>query len=308
MGATASSKTEIGIKVARALGGEIVSVDSRQVFRHMDIGTAKPTAQDQARVKHHFIDVCEPDTPYNAGEYGRAARRCIEQMMLRGVVPVLVGGSGLYLRSILDGFFDESPGFHHLRAMLYKRLHAEGLPALYEKLRIIDPIGSERISPNDSQRVLRALEVGLSSGTTLTVLQHQQQADKIASTPLVFGINMPRRELYDRIDQRVDGMLKSGLEQEVSNLIALGYGRKTDAMGTMGYREFLGVLEGSCSLEIAVDLIKRRSRKYAKLQLTWFRKDRRIRWLDLSVWKINGVAERIVSHYTTQKGDLKLII
>ena len=299
-GATASAKTAVGIEVARALGGEILSVDSRQIFRHMDIGTAKPTPAEQSRVSHHFIDVRQPDEEFSAGAFGRAARVCIEQLVSRETVPILVGGSGLYMRAILDGLFDEPSESGLLRPELQRRLDLEGLPALRCELEQIDPEACERISPNDAQRILRALEIGLIAGESLTELR-QKRVHALGITPLLFGIEMDRNRLYARIDQRVDAMMRKGLRDEVADLLNRGYDRKTRALGTMGYREVLDAIEGRCSLDAAVELVKRRSRQYAKRQLTWFRKDRRIRWLDLSTWKIDGLVARILRQYSHQK-------
>ena len=299
-GATASAKTAVGIEVARAVGGEILSVDSRQIFRHMDIGTAKPTPAEQSRVSHHFIDVRHPDEEFSAGAFGRAARACIEQLISREIVPILVGGSGLYMRAILDGFFEEPSESRLLRSELQRHLDLEGLPALRCELEQIDPEACERISANDAQRILRALEIGLIAGESLTVLR-QKRAHALGITPLLFGIEMDRNRLYARIDQRVDAMMRKGLREEVADLLNRGYDRKTRALGTMGYREVLDAIEGRCSLDAAVELAKRRSRQYAKRQLTWFRKDRRIRWLDLSTWKIDGLVARILSQYSHQK-------
>ena len=245
-GPTASAKTTVAIEVARALGGEILSVDSRQIFCHMDIGTAKPTPTAQSRVPHHFIDVREPDEEFSAGAFGRAARSCIEQLISREIVPILVGGSGLYMRAILDGFFDEPRGSRRLRLELQRRLRSEGLPVLRSELEKIDPQAFERVSPKDAQRTLRALEVGLIAGESLTNLQ-QDRGRPLGITPLLFGIGMDRNRLYARIDQRVDAMMQRGLRDEVADLLSRGYDRETKAMGTMGYREVLDAIEGRCS-------------------------------------------------------------
>ena len=288
--------------MATALGGEVLSVDSRQIFRHMDIGTAKPAPAEQSRVPHHFIDVRQPDEEFSAGAFGRAARACIGQLISREIVPVLVGGSGLYMRAILDGFFDEPRESLLLRSDLQRRLRSEGLPALRSELEKIDPQAYERISPNDAQRILRALEVGLIAGKSLTHLQHGSTGHALEITPMLFGIGMDRNRLYARIDQRVDDMMKRGLREEVADLLNRGYDRETRSMGTLGYREVLDAIEGRYSLDAAVELVKRRSRQYAKRQLTWFRKDRRIRWLDLSTWKIEGLVARIIGQYSFQSG------
>jgi tRNA dimethylallyltransferase len=300
-GPTASAKTAVGIEVARALGGEVLSVDSRQIFRHMDIGTAKPTDSERARVPHHFIDVRQPDEEFSAGAFGHEARARIEQLICRGTVPVLVGGSGLYMRAILDGLFDEPAKSGLLRSVLQRRLRSEGLPALRSELEKIDPEACAKVSPNDTHRILRALEVGLVAGASLTELQQDRPGLAPGVTPMLFGIALERDLLYQRIDRRVDRMMKRGLRDEVADLLNRGYSGETRSMGTMGYREVLDAIEGRCSMDAAVELVKRRSRQYAKRQLTWFRKDRRIRWLDLTTWKIDGLVTRILSQYSHQK-------
>ena len=300
-GPTAAGKTAVGIEVAKALGGEIVSVDSRQIFRHMDIGTAKPTPAERARVIHHFVDVRQPTEEYSAGRFGADARRCINELLSRKVVPVLVGGSGLYMRAILDGLFDEPAAVQRLRPQLLQRLRTEGLAALYAELATVDPVGHARIAPQDTQRILRALEVGLGAGESLTNMQQGEAGASLAVFPLLFGIGMERKRLYARIEDRVEDMIRRGLCDEVADLKKMGYGRHTRAMGTMGYREVLDYVDGVSTLQTAVDLVKRRSKQYAKRQLTWFRKDRRVRWIDLDTWNTRGVVSRILSNYYSQQ-------
>ena len=296
-GPTAGGKTSVGIQVALKLGGEIISIDSRQIYRYMDIGTAKPSKEEQEQVRHHFIDIKNPDERYSAGRYGREVRQLIDQLCNEGIVPVLVGGSGLYFQAVVDGFFEGEAECAQIRIHLKMRLESEGLETLYEELGCLDPMAQTRLSPRDTQRILRALEIAHTGGPALADRRRQRSGQPFAGQPLAFCLNMPRQRLYQRIDQRVDEMMLQGLTEEVENLVSKGYGRASYAMDSFGYQEILDYLEGVCSLEQATDAIKRSSRQYAKRQLTWFRRDRRLRWLDQEVWGFQGVYERIVEQY-----------
>lgn len=296
-GPTAIGKTALGIRLATQLQGEILSVDSRQVYRYMDIGTAKPSPHELSQVKHHFIDIKNPDERYSAGQFGQEARALIQRLAERETVPVLVGGSGLYLQAILDGFFEEERDYSRLRPWLQKRLEQEGLQKLYEELGRLDPIAQSRLAAHDTQRILRALE--LAHGGDRAEAPSGRALD---CSPLAFCLTMRRERLYQRIEQRVDEMVQRGFREEVERLAAQGYGRESWAMRSLGYEEMLDYLGGKCRWEEALAAIKLRSRQYAKRQLTWFRKDRRLRWLDLEVWGVNGVAARIAEHFNRRAG------
>ncbi len=300
-GPTALGKTCLGIQVALKLGGEIISADSRQIYRYMDIGTAKPEPGDLERVKHYFIDIKNPDEYYSAGRFGREVRACIKQLGERGIPPILVGGSGLYLQAVLDGFFEDETDYSEIRAHFKQRLERQGLAVLYQELGRCDPQAQTRISPRDSQRILRALEIAHARGE----VQHARWAKgaeaALDCSPLGFCLEMNRESLYQRIDHRVDAMLEKGLLGEVESLVAMGYGRGSYAMETFGYQEVLDYLEGKLSLDDAIATIKCRSRHYAKRQLTWFRRDRRLRWMDLDAWGIQGVQERIATQYRSRE-------
>lgn len=300
-GPTAARKTEIGIRVAQKLGNaEIVSVDSRQVYRYMNIGTAKPSRDELGLVRHHFIDVKDPDERYSAGHFGREARALITELWEKVIVPVLVGGSGMYLQAIVDGFFVEGVDYSDARKILRQRLEEEGLKVLFEELGRLDPQAQARLGANDAQRIMRALEVAY-GGTGMTGKWKEQEDTFFDGVPPMFCLTMGREKLYRNIDQRVDRMVSNGLVDEVKELVEKGYGRGCHAMGTLGYLEILDYMDGRISLEEAVGLIQSRSRRYAKRQWTWFRRDRRLRWLDLDVWGARGVKERILEHFSAGK-------
>lgn len=296
-GPTATGKTEIGITVARKVGGEIISVDSRQIYRYMDIGTAKPDKIEQSQIPHHFIDIINPDERYNAGQFGRSVRQCIGAMGKRGVVPVLVGGSGLYLQAVLNGFFVDPADYSEIRQLLYRRLEVEGLDALFEELKAVNPLAWKRLSRRDGQRILRALEIAHGPGDEPTESRKKGSEEPLDCVPIGFCLNMDREALYSKIDKRVEIMMQKGFLEEVKNLVKMGYGRDCYGMETFGYKELLDCLDGKSSPAEASDIIKRKSRQFAKRQLTWFRKDRRLRWLDLSAWGHRGAEERIIAQY-----------
>lgn len=295
-GPTAVGKTGVAIEAAKLLNGEIISADSRQIYRYMDIGTAKPTQDDLEKARHYCIDIKNPDETYSAGNFGEDARKLIHELHCRKILPILVGGSGLYLQAVLDGFFVDKADYSSIRLRMKQRLARGGLEPMYAELGKLDPMAHSLLAPNDTQRILRALEVA-QGGTTLSSHWWNESVRPLTCTTLAFCLALERRELYNRIDQRVDWMVRNDLVGEVKRLVKMGYGRDCPGMATVGYIEILDYLEGKCSLKSSVDLIKRRSRRYAKRQLTWFRKDRRLRWLDLAKWGKGGILARVSAQY-----------
>ncbi len=278
VGPTASGKTTLSLELARLLGGEIVSADSRQVYRHLDIGTAKAPLSERGDIPHYFIDLLEPDQIYSAGLYGEQARAVIQEIFLRGNPPVVVGGSGLYVRSLLDGLFEGPGADPDFRSMMELRVRHGGLIELVEELRRVDPTAAARIDPTKPRRVIRALEVHHATGRTLTDAQDQLKPG-IPFQARRFGLQWDRRTLYGRIDARVDWMIESGLVKEVENLQRMGFHRGLNALNTVGYAETFAMLEGEIDENEMIRLIKRNSRRYAKRQVTWFNADDRITWL-----------------------------
>ncbi len=276
-GPTASGKTPLSILLAQHLGGEIISADSRQMYRLMDIGTAKPTPEERGTVPHYFIDDRLPDEECNAAQFGSAARARIADILARGKTPVVVGGSGLYLRALLDGLFDGPPAIDELRKALWSRMEEVGPDALLAELREVDPAAAARMLPSNTKRIVRALEVYHHTGVPLSKLQSRPTAAP-EFRPVCVGIAWDRPALYDRINRRVDRMLDDGLIDEVQDLVREGYSRTLNALQSVGYREVFDFLDGATTYVRMAELIKQNSRRYAKRQLTWFRHDPRITW------------------------------
>jgi tRNA dimethylallyltransferase len=280
VGPTASGKSSLALLVAKSLDGEIISADSRQVYRYLDIGTAKPTKAQRRQVKHHFVDLLDPDEAFSAGEFGKRGRETIDDIFRRKKVPIVVGGSGLYVKSLIDGFFEGPSADNDVRRQLYERLEDEGAEALLTELRELDAVSAARMLASNTRRIVRALEVYELTGIPLSKLQDQRI--RIDFTPLMFGLQWDRKVLYDRINERVETMLQDGLLDEVRNVLARGYSEATNSLQTVGYQEAISHLQGKIDYETMIELIKRNTRRFAKRQLTWFRGDQRIQWLPVS--------------------------
>jgi tRNA dimethylallyltransferase len=281
VGPTASGKTETALRLAAALGAEIISADSRQIYRFMDIGTAKPTPAERWRVPHHFIDERDPDETFSAGEFGSQARERVGQILGRGNVPLVVGGSGLYLRSLIDGLF-EGPGAHpRLRGLLEERVRAGGISELLEELRSVDAEAARGASAATPRRIIRALEVYHATGVPLTTHQRQSRP-LIAFRPMLVGLAWDRPELHGRIEARCEAMISAGLLKEIESLEAMGYDSSCNALNTVGYVEMSAYRRGQITWQEARERFMRNTRRYAKRQMTWFRADRRILWLPMS--------------------------
>jgi tRNA dimethylallyltransferase len=290
VGPTASGKTPASLLLAERLNGEIISADSRQIYKYLDIGTAKPARADRKRVKHYFIDVLEPDEEYSAGQFAKEARHVVAKILERRKLPILVGGSGLYVKSVIDGLFEGAGKDPEVRARLADQLVREGVEGLFEGLKKVDPVTAAKMTEVKPRRVIRALEVYYITGKPLSEF-HAEQETKPEFTAIQVGLNWKRQELYDRINQRVDRMISDGLVDEVRSLRARGYDRRLNALNTVGYKEMFDYLDGSRSLEDTITLIKRNSRRFAKRQLTWFRADKRIQWVSMSRTKMLSEVE-----------------
>jgi len=283
-GPTASGKTALAIYLAKLLCGEVVSCDSMQVYRGMDIGTAKPTQQEMGDIPHHMLSICDPDEPFSVGKYVQMTDPIIEDILSRGKTVILAGGTGLYMDSLIQGRSFAQEQDESLRAALEKRADAEGTAVLLNELQEFDPETASRLCEKDRKRIIRATEVYLLTGKTLTEHNLQTQSIPHKYHPLWLGLTYSRREeLYARIDLRVDKMLEAGLMEEIQGLLQKGYSPDSTAFQAIGYKEFLAALEGKCSLEQAADAVKQGSRRYAKRQLTWFRRNKDIFWLDRSL-------------------------
>jgi tRNA dimethylallyltransferase len=280
VGPTGVGKTALAVALARDWPIEAVSVDSRQVYRRMDAGTGKPTPAERRALRHHLLDVVEPDEPYDAARFARDAAAAIADIRARGRWPVLVGGTGLYLRALLDGLSPLPPADPTLRQRLRAEAAAAGPESLHRRLAALDPVTAARLHPRDLVRLTRALEIALSTGEPPSALRGRRRGGRAtAYRVLQIGLTMARETLYARLDARVDRMLAGGLLQEVEALLAAGYAPGLPAMQGIGYRHLVPVLDGGVSLAEAVRAVKRDTRHYAKRQWTWFGRDDRVRWV-----------------------------
>ena len=283
VGPTASGKTKLAVHLAKAYDGEVVSCDSMQLYKHMDIGTAKPTPEEMEGVRHHLIDIIEPGEDFSVGKYVQLADACVQDILSRGRTAVIAGGTGLYVDSLISGRTFAPVPQTGKREALEARMREAGGEAMLEALRAVDPEAAQRLHPADEKRIIRALEVYEETGKTITQHNLETQAIPPRYRPVWLGLDYADRAvLYRRIDLRVGLMLQSGLLDEIRALLALGVSPDTTAMQAIGYKEFFGALDGSCTLEEAAELCKQRSRNYAKRQLTWFRRNPEIRWLRLT--------------------------
>ncbi|MFO7761800.1 MAG: tRNA (adenosine(37)-N6)-dimethylallyltransferase MiaA [Thermodesulfobacteriota bacterium] len=281
-GPTGIGKTKISLGLAEKLGGEIVSMDSVQVYRYMDIGTAKPGAREKKEVAHHLIDIVDPDDTYNTGRFIRDASKAIEDITGRGRLPLLVGGTGLYMKGLLEGITPIPRIPEEIREKIKKQLKDLGNEELYRRLQEIDPVTADRISINDSQRLTRALEIFETSGRPwsdfLAENENDMDQEEKKYNPFKICLNCAREILYDRINRRTYRMIEKGLIQEVEGLLAMGYGPDLPALQSIGYQHMINYLEGIWDKDEAIDLMARDTRRYAKRQLTWFSRDPDIHW------------------------------
>lgn len=282
VGPTASGKTALSVGIGLAVGGEVVSCDSMQIYRGMDIGTAKPDASERRGVPHHLIDIVGADADFTAADYVEAAKVAVGDILARGAVPVFCGGTGLYLDAFLRGGFEETVGSPDCREALERRIVSEGIDAVYGELCRVDPESAERIHPNNTRRVIRALEIYYATGVTKSELDRRSRETEGLYDALIIGIRFPERdELYRRIDERVDKMMSDGLLGEVERLDAEGvFDNSRTAAQAIGYKELLPVVRGSGRLSDAVEAIKTATKHYAKRQMTWFNAHENIHWLD----------------------------
>ncbi|MDI6840679.1 MAG: tRNA (adenosine(37)-N6)-dimethylallyltransferase MiaA [bacterium] len=290
VGPTGVGKTEIAIEVAIRLNAEIISCDSRQVYKYMDIGTAKPTKAQQIRVPHHMIDVVTPDVDYNAWDYAKEARSVINEVVKREKVPLVVGGSGLYLRALIDGFFQVPKPPQIIR----ERLRRESPSELYRRLIEVDKVTADKLHPNDTQRIMRAIEVY----ETTKIPMSELKATRVPFNcdPIYVGLTMPMTLLYNRIENRVDLMIENGFINEVKSLLDKGYSPELNSLQTIGYKEVVAYLQDKITLDEAVRLIKQNTCRYAKRQLTWFRALLDIKWIELS--------DKVMSNIKTQIANI----
>jgi len=284
VGPTAVGKTALSLDIAHHFDCEIVSLDSMQVYRHMDIGTAKASFEERSRVAHHLIDIIDPDAPYDASRYVKDALEAIRTIHGRNKIPLLTGGTGLYLRALTEGLFEKGAGFSDLRAELHRRLSREGAGKLHEELSRIDPESARKIHVNDTHRLIRGLEIYYGTNKRWSdhlAEQRRQRRDKRFTAIFSIGLQSPRQTLYARIDHRTRAMMRQGLKEEVSRLLVMGYGRHLKSMQAIGYRHMVEHLLDGRPLEEIEELLARDTRRYAKRQYTWF-KNMELTWFDVA--------------------------
>ena len=295
VGPTALAKSKLALNLAQGFDGEIVSADSRQVYRYMDIGTAKPSLEERSLVRHHVIDVVDPDDDFSLALFHQLANQALKAISRGGKIPFLVGGSGLYIWSLLEGWsLPQVPPHPEFRRNLQARAQAEGSDVLYEELQGLDPVAAERIDPKNMRRVIRALEVYQATGKPFSQL-HQKQPPPFQI--LIIGLTAERDELYRRIDSRVDDMIRRGLVDEVQGLLQRGYSLSLPSMSGLGYKQIGMFLQGELDLRSAIQNIKYETHRFARHQYAWFRlSDQRIHWFDIKQ-KYEELVEELISGF-----------
>lgn len=287
VGPTASGKSDLAVRLAERIDGEVVNADSMQLYRGMEIGTARPSLEMMCRVPHHLFGIVDPDVNFTAADYSSAADVVISDISRRGRVPVIVGGTGLYIRALLHGLAESPAADDDFREEMERFTETHGAQALHDRLASIDPESASRLHVNDRLRIIRALEVYHQTGRSISSYQSSHGFNEKRYHSLAIGLDVPRNILYERIGERVDAMVSAGLVGEVEGLLAKGYSSDLKALGSIGYREICLYLQGAYSLPQALEEIKRNTRRYAKRQITWFRRDPEIIWFDYSESFVN---------------------
>ena len=277
-GPTGIGKTSTAIEVAKANSGEIISADSMQIYRHMDIGTAKPTPEEQMLVKHHMIDIVDPDAQFDAARFANLARQNVTRLHKRGITPFVVGGTGLYIKSLLYGIYQSELVDPQVRSRLIKEAAEHGIQRLFQRLKQCDPLTAQRLHPNDTYRIMRALETYEATGKPISEYQKTHGFSEQPYDVLKIGLKMNRAILYERINKRVDMMIAAGFVDEVRRLLDLGYTAALKSMQAIGYRHLVDYIEGRLDWRECLRTLKRDHRRYAKRQLTWFGADSEIIW------------------------------
>jgi len=304
VGPTASGKTALALDLAGVFNSEIISADSRQVYRHLDIGTAKPSAEERRRVRHHLLDVADPTEEFSLADYQRLAFDAIREIRSREKLPLLVGGSGLYVKAVTEGYeLPAAPPDPDFREIKYGEARRQGSSAVHQELLKADPETARRLHPNDLRRVVRALEVIRATGRPFSEFYRVPEKHPLGLQVLKVGLRLPREELYRRIDDRVDSMIAGGFVEEVKFLIEKGFREALLKIKILGYGDLIEHLDGACSLGDAIERIKRHTRQFAKRQLTWFRADRDIRWVDYGEAAGEKAAGLILEYIKTARGQ-----
>ncbi|OGR27722.1 MAG: tRNA (adenosine(37)-N6)-dimethylallyltransferase MiaA [Desulfobacterales bacterium RIFOXYA12_FULL_46_15] len=295
-GPTGVGKTPLAVRVAQKFNGEIVGADSMQIYRHLNIGTAKPDPEEMDLVRHHLIDCIDPKDEFDAGRYVKLADKAIQDITSRGKIPIITGGTGLYIKALLNGLFRSESICTETLSRLALELKEKGVHALYEKLSECDPKAADRIHPNDSFRVIRAIEVFQTTGNRISDYQKRHSFHDHRYESLKIGLYLEREKLYDRINQRVDMMMNKGLLNEVLSMVENGYSFNLKSMQSIGYKHMAMFIQKKIDLPEAINLLKRDTRRYAKRQFTWFNKDKDIAWYN--PLEINGI-EKLIKDFLT---------
>jgi len=294
VGPTASGKSALALEIAHRIPAEIISADSRQIYRHLDIGTAKPLRKELSEVPHHCIDIREPDERFTAGDFLTIGRKSIDVIRRQSKLPIVCGGTGLYIRGLIDGFFTQPEISGEHRALLKSRLASEGKESLFRELQNIDPVAASSMDASKYRRVIRALEVYYETGIPISQCHADHRRDEFYHAEWI-GLEWDRSTLYERINRRVETMFRSGFLDEVKNLVSQGYDDRYQSMQSVGYKEALQYMRNEISHERMIELMKQNTRRFAKRQLTWFRKEKRIQWRSISSeTDIPRIAEKLV--------------
>jgi tRNA dimethylallyltransferase len=313
VGPTCSGKTNLSLKLAQTIPSEIISADSRQIYKYLDIGTAKPSKSQFEKVTHHLIDILDPSENYDVSIFEKDAENIIEEIFTQDKIPIVVGGSGLYIKALIDGIFEVSvpsgetadksvetsshrDGDEEYRKELHQKRKEFGNEFLYEELKKVDLVSAEKMLPQNWKRVMRALEVFHTTREPIWKHHEKQSTEKEKKYLFKqYGLNWEREVLYKNIDNRVDEIIENGFVDEVKNILSMGYDKNLNSLNTVGYKEIIQYLEEEITLDRAIELIKRNTRHYAKRQLTWFRKDKRIQWFDIkNISQLDNIAEEII--------------
>jgi len=301
VGPTCSGKTKVSIDLATKLNTEIISADSRQIYKYLNIGTAKPSEKELKKIKHHFIDYLLPDQDYNVSKYEYDALEVIEKLFSENKLPIVTGGSGLYVRALIDGIFDAVDTDEEFRKEFNAKREKFGNQYLYDELKKVDPYSASNMLPQNWKRVMRALEVYHLTGKPISEFQAEYKRNSNINF-IQIGIEWPREILYSNINERVDKMINNGFLDEVKHILEMGYSKNINALNTVGYKELISYLENEISFERAIELIKRNTRRYAKRQFTWFRKDNRIKWIKVnSEERLEEIPDYIINYISNLK-------
>ncbi len=297
-GPTASGKTSLSIELAKLLDGEIISADSMQVYKYMDIGTAKPSAEEMQGIRHYLIDELLPNEEFNVVKFKELAEKYIEIILKKGKQPIIVGGTGLYISSLINNInFSETGSDWELRKQLDREAEEHGPVYIHDRLKLVDPASAANIHPNNVKRVIRALEVYHQTQKPISYHNEKSRETPPKYEFILLGLTMEREKLYDRINKRVDIMLENGLIDEVGRLVELGYADSITSMQGIGYKEILSYLRKEITLEEAVETVKRESRRYAKRQITWFKRIKEIKWFSIDNFgNTNNIFEAVITY------------